>query len=286
MTQYSTPFIGNTHLVIRPVCARDKSAVFEVIRYIWDDDYIRYVWDDWIVAQEQPFLVAEVAGEVVGLARLGDLGYGEGWFQGLRVAKRVRGQGIGRQLLARCVELSRERGDHCLRLITDGDNVAMQHAAVATGLQLELASVWLWGTPLEQSEPLVVLQPDQLPRLLDDLQSSELETRYSGIYAIGWRYLLLRPERLAQHVRQGEVQALPNSNAWAIVHPDDEAWIGYAFGAGQDLNRLLGAIRAQHALPERRLRVLVPHDSLLRHTLVDAGYNDEGEGAHCYSIAF
>lgn len=120
-------------LTSRPARSIDQSAVLGSIRRIWDD-YLEFVWDAGLQGRDQPFLVAEYAGVSVGLARLADLGHGEGWFQGLRVAEHIRGRGIGRLLLERCIGLARERGDRSLRLMTGADNIAMQRIAVAAGL--------------------------------------------------------------------------------------------------------------------------------------------------------
>lgn len=273
-------------LTIRSAQVQDRSAVFEFLDHIWDDDYLELVWDDWLLDQEQPFLVAEWAGVPVGLARLGYLGQGEGWFQGLRVAEHMRGQGIGRQLLERCIALARERGDRSLRLMTGGGNIAMQRIAVAAGLRLELESAWLSTLPLDEVAGLVSLPPDELPRLLDDLERSELVNRYDRLYATSWRYLVLNETRLAGHLERGEVLCLPRSDAWAIVVPNDEAWLGYAVGTDDELPPLLRAIRSHAWQPGWTMRVLVPATSLLRTLLVGVGYTDEHHREHCYSILF
>lgn len=142
-------------LLIRAARTSDLDAVLQITSRVWGGrDYIRYVWDDWLTARAQPLLIGELAGEPVAIARLGDLGNGEGWFQGLRVAEQARGQGIGRRMLETCLLLSRQRGDRSLRLMTDGDNAAMQHMATAAGLRLEIDAGWLRGPPLERSRPV------------------------------------------------------------------------------------------------------------------------------------
>jgi ribosomal protein S18 acetylase RimI-like enzyme len=114
-------------LIIRPAQAADRDAVLDFTRTIWEGrDYIGYVWDDWLAATDGPLLVGAVDDRAVALVKLSDLGGGEGWIHGVRVAEAMRGRGIAQALIAHCVRLSRQLGYHSLRLMTGEDNYAMQ----------------------------------------------------------------------------------------------------------------------------------------------------------------
>src|SRR4051812_30919236 len=127
------------HLVIRPAVAADQAAVLAFTAPIWDgDDYIAEVWEGWLHASDGPLLVGTLAGQPVALAKISDLGCGEGWIHGVRVAQPVQGRGYGRQMLERCLALARERGDHIVRLMTSSGNAAMQRLAGALGFRLAL----------------------------------------------------------------------------------------------------------------------------------------------------
>jgi ribosomal protein S18 acetylase RimI-like enzyme len=269
---------------IRPARVEDKDAVLAFTATVWEGrDYIGSVWDEWLAADDGLLLAGELMGVMVACARLSSLGYGEGWFQGLRVAPEARGRGIARRMLEHCAELSRRRGDRTLRLMTEEENASMQRVMAATNFRLAFDGVWI-EAPVESAEsPLRALPPAALPCLMADLRNAATSGREAPLYSVGWRFLELKEARLAGHLARGEVVALPEGGAWAIVEPDEHLWLGYAHGDGSALGDLLRAVRRQPAVqPPQRVRALVPRESALARALTAAGYVDTGHGEQCY----
>jgi GNAT superfamily N-acetyltransferase len=272
-------------LIIRPAREDDRAAVLDFTATVWDGhDYIGRVWDSWLDRPDGPLLAAELDGQTVGIAKLTDLSEGEGWIMGVRVAERVRGRGIARALLARCVELSRERGDRCLRFMTSAGTVPMQRAA-ATGFHLAVDGSWFHGPPVNSPSRALPVPPDRLPVLLDDLATSEVEP----LYIYDWRCRTLSEGRLRDHLERGQALHLPGSRAWAVVIPRDNLWVGFGHGEEAALAELLRAIRADSAparpgaarpcgdgksaqpcAPRRRLRRRRPSRAVLRAALLEA----------------
>ncbi len=268
-------------LVIRPARAEDRAAVFAFTATVWGgEDYVRHVWDDWLAATNGPLLVGTIDDQPIALAKLSDLSVGEGWIHGVRVAEELRGQGIGRAMVQHCVALSRQRGDRTLRLMTGTENLAMQRAAELLGFRAVVTADWFKQPTAPASTALLPLDEQQFARLY-----AELAAEPPGLYCVGWRYRELHAERLQAHLRAGEVLALPDSPAWAIVIPDEETWIGYAYGPSDALVELLQAIPNHPAgQAGSDVRALVPPDSALAQALLQAGYVQDRDGERCYEL--
>ena len=75
-------------LSFRPVRPEDKARIIAFTFNTWgdnEDDYIKDVFDDWLADPRGEFTAAVIDGQVVGIARLTDMGDDEWWFEGLRI---------------------------------------------------------------------------------------------------------------------------------------------------------------------------------------------------------
>jgi GNAT superfamily N-acetyltransferase len=263
------------HLIIRPARPADRDAVFEMVKTIWDgNDYIPDVWDEWQADPSGPLLVGLLDEQVVALAKLSGIGPGEDWFHGLRVGPAQRGRGFARQMLARCIALSRGRGARTLRYLTDEDNPTMHRLADDLGLRLAYAPRW-YHAPVIQGQPrTAALPPERLASLLDDLSRSDLLSRSAGMYFLNWRNLDLTAARLREHLERGEVLALPGEEAWAIAAPRDEGGmqLAHAEGALPRIERLCAALRVSSAAADKPLQALIPADAACLPALLAAGF--------------
>lgn len=122
-------------MLVRPVGPDDREA--------WSRLYAGYcafyslpvpdldvLWD-WIGSGRMLCLVAEVDGEVVGLAHLREFlrpvhAAVAGFLDDLYVDEAVRGSGAGRALIAAASDMARERGWIVLRWLTSGWNTDAQ----------------------------------------------------------------------------------------------------------------------------------------------------------------
>ena len=126
-------------VVVRPVEPADREAwqqLFHAYRtfYEYDEgqDVVDRVWG-WIHddAHETNALVAELDGEVVGFAHLREFARPSSGKRGLYLddlfaRPDVRGQGVGRALIAHLGELAKARGFNKVRWITAEDNHTAQ----------------------------------------------------------------------------------------------------------------------------------------------------------------
>jgi ribosomal protein S18 acetylase RimI-like enzyme len=115
-------------LVVRAFRDADEPAVSALWVRVFGDAAPRNA-PDRVIAQKrkvQPelFLVAELAGDLVGTAIAGDDGH-RGWLHLLAVSPDHRKAGIGRRLVAESARLLRERGVPKLNLQVRGDNAGV-----------------------------------------------------------------------------------------------------------------------------------------------------------------
>lgn len=238
---------------IRPARATDRGAVESICARTWEenDDYVPHAWDDWLADAHGELVVAELAGQVAGLAKLSRLGEDERWLEGLRVAPDHQRQGIAGRLQAYLVERARRSGGGTLRFGTHSRNEPIQHLAAHDEFR-HIATYRVY-----EAEPLAAADSPS-PRLLTeaDLAAAwgliEGSPRYraaSGLYETFWSWRSLTRRRLARHLRDGDVWSLGTDRAaaaLALVCPtqkEDAIDIGYADGAADALRAILLALR-------------------------------------------
>jgi GNAT superfamily N-acetyltransferase len=276
-----TNTIIHNNLTIRPAQASDRDAVFTFTEGVWNgEDYIRYVWEEWLAETDDPPFVATIDEQPIALVKLSNLGDGEGWIHGVRVAEEFRGRGIARALLRYCVERSQQRGARIVRLMTSEENRAMRTTAEAVGFRMVSAATWFTGPAAATHWRLAPLPTSAYDRIRNNFVTIKPQ-----LYCVGWRYRALTAERLREHLEAGEILGLPETDAWAIVVPDDTIWVGAAYGEPDALTELLRAIPAHPArTSDSAVRALTPSTSPFAETLSMAGYRAGTSGERCYEV--
>ncbi|HZW04402.1 MAG TPA: GNAT family N-acetyltransferase, partial [Anaerolineaceae bacterium] len=244
--------------------------------------YIREVWDEWLDDPTGPLLVGELDGQPVTLMKLSDLGSGECWLHGLRVAEEVRRRGFARAMITHALSLVQAAGDGVARFMTSEDNHPIHHIAEELGCRPVAAGVWFAGRGTPSERRLVPLDELHLDWLLEQIRSSDLLERNHGLYAFHWRFQPLGRDALRDHLSAGQVLHLPDSDAWAIVDYED-TWLGFGHGAPEPLATLLRGLLAHPALSTgQELFALTPPECELARQMVAAGFRQDAHGERCY----
>ena len=105
----------------RPVRSEDKNRIIELTFNTWgdnEDDYIKDVFDDWLDDPRGEFTAAVLDDQVIGIAKLTDMGDGEWWLEGLRVDPAYRRRGIAIGFNRYHVDLARRWGGKVMRYTT------------------------------------------------------------------------------------------------------------------------------------------------------------------------
>ncbi|MCP4537030.1 MAG: AI-2E family transporter [Chloroflexi bacterium] len=236
---------------IRLAQTTDKPAVEAVSAQIWEgDDYIPQVWDAWLADPHGELIVAELVGQIVGIAKLSRLADDEWWMEGLRVAPAYRGRGISSKLHAHLVEKAREVGQGTLRFGTSSENESVRHIATRDGF-CHLATCQRYradSVPITDAPPLRQLDKTNLEIAWELIPNTPRYEASGGLYEDHWTWKNLTRERLADHLTSGDVWGLyvdEKLSALALVCwvGDGAVSIGHVDGGEGTLPTILKGLR-------------------------------------------
>jgi len=195
---------------------RDKEGILRIASRTWEGwDYVPLFLGEWL--SQGGLFIAEAKGKIVGMTKTSALYPGELWLEGLRVAKKFRGQGIGERLAKFQLDEALSRKPRSIRLSTAEVNRAS--IRIIQGLDFSLFCTF---TYLEAE----VRKPKKAP-LLRPLRSVEKGwrlvkesqfVRYSqGLLPAGWIFYRASQELIAQLVCSGMM--LESEIGLAILQP-------------------------------------------------------------------
>lgn len=216
-----------TNLTFRPVCPDDKPRVLEFTRNTWgedDDDYIKDVFNDWVIDPRGEFTAAVLDGEVIGIAKLTDMGNDEWWFEGLRIDPAYRRQGIAREFNRYHVELAKRLGADVVRYMTGGGNIGSQAIGMRAGFQHIITfRAYLADAASEFALPML-LTLDDLPGVARWIDSP-LMRHLQGIYRAAWTVKTLTEAEIRHALEAKTAYGLKDARgrltAWALLRPEE-----------------------------------------------------------------
>ena len=162
------------NFLIRRAQPEDKPTVVAFCQFSFENevDYIPDVWDFWLTDCAGQVLVAVLNGLPVGMSRVLRLSQHEGWWEGLRVDRAYRQQGIGHLLFEATVAEARSLGIETLRTCISVKNSVMQRYVNRQGF-----------TPREEYAVYKAQAIAECSRQLQPLDQSAIETVWAGIGA-------------------------------------------------------------------------------------------------------
>lgn len=190
-------------LTIRPVTAADRLAVLALCATVWDDDeYIPAAFDMWVAEESGNFVLGEREGEVVVLAKLTRLAWGEYWIQGIRVHAAHQRQGLATAICAQLIDRWRsfeETG--ALRLITDTEAVAK--ICRANGFEPLFNFTFAQAEAVRQAHRFTPLTLIDEPRAWDVIQRAPYTQQWRGLCDVSWRWRSLTRDFLKARIAKG-----------------------------------------------------------------------------------
>lgn len=201
---------GSDGVQFRQATVDDWPRVANLIKDTWDDgDYIdRDIWLAWATDPEGKLEAAVQDGEIVGFARLVELGPAEWWLEGMRVGRAYRGQGIGRALMKHVMDLFGQLGIGLLRFATSSQNEIMAKLAREFGFH-SLISYAPTEAPARPTDyrNFKLLQPQNLDLAYQYLRRSPMN-RVNHFAEFHWTLYYITQERLSQYLADPNVQVL------------------------------------------------------------------------------
>ncbi len=286
---------SHADLIIRPAQAGDAGGVVAFCRHIWSgNDYVNNeVFDAWLNQVPGPMLVGELAGRPVALSKVAVYNDGHAWFQGLRVDPDVQGRGVARRMHEASEQAAAAAGaTHWALLTADAGPTAVQRLCDGSGWTIQGRTRYLHLLPDTADSSLLEATALEIPGVADlsflqaSLADSPTLAALGGWYTLDWECEPFTIDKLHAHLRAGQVWALPNRRAWAIVTVEPSAmvsqasatdtnphavtpaptsgyaWWAFAAGDEPDLTRLARALH--HKLCQRQgmeLSLHVPVDT-------------------------
>ena len=215
-------------LTFRPIRLEDKPRILAFTTYTWgeeNEDYIPFVFDTWLDDPKGEFTAAVLNDEVVGIAKLTDLGAGEWWLEGLRVDPAHRRKGIAQAFNRYHVDRVRQRGGGVIRYMTGGENIGSQTIGARAGFQHILTFAAHLAEATHEFDVPAALTLDDVPALMAWLDSPLMRYQH-GAYRNGWTVRTLNEQAITHAVEAQRVVGLKDRggrvSAWAMLREDNE----------------------------------------------------------------
>jgi RimJ/RimL family protein N-acetyltransferase len=215
------------NLSFRPVQPADKDRVVAFTFNTWgddEDDYIKDVFDEWVADPRGEFTAAVIDDQVIGIAKLTDMGDDEWWMEGLRIDSAYRRQGIASEFNRYHVDLAQRLGGKVVRYMTGGNNVGSQTIGARAGFQHILTyTAHLAEASSEFPLPTLLTHAD-LPTLTRWIDSPLMRYLH-GVYRNAWVAKTLTGAELRRAVEANLVYGLKDDHgqvaAWALLRPEE-----------------------------------------------------------------
>jgi GNAT superfamily N-acetyltransferase len=279
-----------TDLSFRPVRLEDKDRIVAFTFNTWgdnEDDYIKDVFDEWLADPRGEFSAAMIDDQVVGIAKLTDMGDDEWWFEGLRIDPPYRRQGIAARLSRYHVDLAKRLGGKVVRYMTGSGNVGSQAIGARAGFQHILTYIAHFAEASDEFVLPTRLTVDDIPALTQWIDSPLMRYLH-GVYHDVWTAKTLTEAALRRAVEAKLVYGLKdeagNITAWALLRSaeyDDDSEDGQLHfmrvdhfdGEWSAISELARRIRALAASRHRsEISAGICDYPPLVQAVVDAGY--------------
>lgn len=265
-------------LHIRRATEADTPAVLALVSRIWPDDYVPEAWPKWITDGRGIPLVAELAGEIVGICHVGHLTADECWFGAMRVDPERRRQGIGTALTKAAIAAARAAGYRLALLGIDPDNTASLEMTARAGFTrtAEYCKLAATARPGSGGSTLRSAVPDEVPQLKAIAAESARRDGVPAAVYWDWQWMSLSDEALHGLVASGDclVSAAGPLDAYLPVSCDEDGEI-HIFNPYGPVEAVLNLVRGLLARAGERgaeVSVFLPLGSPYREPLRALGF--------------
>ena len=197
-------------LKLRDARPADRRAVFEFCRNTWPGygDYIQLVWDDWMKEKGGRFILAELKGKPVGIAKVSEFSKGEVWLQGLRVDPSLRKRGIANQINLEVLRTVKRMNPRKVRYCTATRNWASRRIGEKFGFTLAARFRFFWSKSRKGGVRGRTARMRDFGAVYDFMESSRFIKISGGLIAEGWVFREFSPELLHAYIRNRAVMLI------------------------------------------------------------------------------
>ncbi len=234
-------------LRLRDARGEDKPFVLKFCERTWADygDYIARVWDTWIKDRRGRFIVAEINGIPVGIAKITDFGRGEIWLEGLRVDPRYRGLGIANALNKEVLRTLRRIKPRVVRYCTGYSNRASRHIGEKFGFKVLTRFRYYWCSARRGKLKGSVATQSDWNLVLDFILNSRFLRKSCGLIAEGWTFREVTTKLLRYYLRRHRIVILKKEDeiTGAAIYTDEPAegsiCLGFVEGDPNSIKQLV-----------------------------------------------
>lgn len=185
----------------------DRDAVFEFCRNTWPGygDYIQLVWDEWMNEKGGRFILAEIGGTPVGIAKVSEFSKGEVWLQGLRVDPSLRKKGIANEINLEVLRTVKRMKPRAVRFCTATRNRASRHIGEKFGFALAARFRFFWAKSRKGRVRGRVARLSDLNAVHDFMKKSRFISLSGGLIAEGWVFREFSRDLIESYIRNGAV---------------------------------------------------------------------------------
>ncbi len=262
-------------ILCRPAGQADTLQALSLASEIWGgDDYVPQVWESWLEDATGLLAVAVWQGRVVGIGHLADLGWGEAWLEGLRVAPDLQGRGIGSILHDYLVGRWLAGRSPVVRLLTHEHREAVKAMCARSGFEPVARMHFRTGKALQGTHAFVKVGNDDSHALSSLVREGTVRLG-GGLMDLGWELAELTSERL-RHTPGLSVWSWRSGQGWLVTrreaaNPDPEMTLSAA--SGEPLSELLSDVRClADDLGVEEVHWLAPESAPIQASLEAAGF--------------
>lgn len=237
---------------IRPFQATDRGTILSFCQHTWEheEDYIPDVLEKWIANPHGHILVADLHERAVGMTRLVQLSPAEGWWEGLRVDRNYRQQGIASLLYQAAIEKAKSLSLATLRTCVSVNNTLMHTFVQHLGFNPKCDyAVYQADAITHETSALQALSSSNLDTILATIPDLTLDDNRLFVPK-GAKWQSLNQDALAQLLDKGWVWGSIEGDAIdslfirsQMENPDGTLWIGWLGGTSASLGPTLKHMR-------------------------------------------
>jgi RimJ/RimL family protein N-acetyltransferase len=216
-------------LKLRDARRKDREAVFEFCRNTWPGygDYIQLVWEKWMAEKGGRFILAELNGEPVGIAKVSEFSRGEVWLQGLRVAPSLRKRGIANEINLEVLRTVSRMRPRAVRFCTASRNWASRRIGEKFGFNLAARFRFFWVKSRRGRVRGRVAGAGDFDAIYEFMKNSRFLKVSRGLIAEGWVFREFSARLVRSYIRSGSVMIIDGKSGirglavYTVDHEED-----------------------------------------------------------------
>lgn len=197
-------------LKLRDARPRDRKTVFEFCKNTWPGygDYIQLVWDEWMKEKGGRFILAELKGEPVGIAKVSEFSKGEVWLQGLRVDPTLRKKGIANEINLEVLRTLKRMNPRAVRFCTATRNWASRRIGEKFGFDVSARFRFFWVGARKGKVRGRVAGVKDCDAVYEFVKNSRFLRASNGLIAEGWVFREFSARLIKNYIRGGAVMII------------------------------------------------------------------------------